>query len=98
MSTSVKIDREDKERLEKLQALVTVKVGRKRTQQEILSALIREAYARSDEFVDKLTKADTPMPDQEYEKILSLVEDWGVETSWKYVDEILYGADEKHRG
>jgi len=98
MSTSVKIDREDKERLEKLQALVTVKAGKKRTQQEILSALIEEAYARSDEFVEKLVKADVSMPDQDYERILSLVEDWGIETSWREVDEILYGTKERRTG
>jgi len=98
MSTSVKLDKEDKERLDKLQALVTVKAGKKRTQQEILSTLIGEAYARSDEFVEKLIKADMPMPDGEYEKILSLMDDWGVETSWREIDETLYGTKEQRRG
>jgi len=92
MSTSVKIEEEDKEKLEKLQALVTLKVGQKLTQQEILSALIREAYEKSDELVEKMLKANVPMTDQEYERILSLVEDWGAETSWEEVDQTLYGT------
>jgi predicted transcriptional regulator len=92
MSTSVKLDEEDKEKLERLQALVTLKAGGKVTQQELLSMLIREALARSDEFVEKIFKTSIPMPDQEYEKILSLVEDWGVETNWKEIDQTLYGA------
>jgi len=92
MSTSVKIEEEDKERLEKLQALVTLKAGQKLTQQEILSTLIREAYEKSDELVEKILKANVPMTDQEYERILSLVEDWGAETSWEEVDQTLYGT------
>jgi len=97
MSTSVKLDEEDKERLEKLQALITLKAGGKVTQQELLSALIREALTRGDEFVEKMVRTSAPMPDQEYEKILSLVEDWGVETSWEDIDRILYGRTKGKR-
>jgi len=97
MSTSVKIDEEDKERLEKIQAIVTLKVGRKMTQQEILSALIREAYTKSDELMERIFKTDIRIPDEEYEKILLLIEDWGVETSWEEVDQILYGAKTRRR-
>jgi len=92
MSTSVKLSEEDKEKLEKLQALVTLKAGHKVTQQELLSTLIGEALAIGDEFVEKMFKTSIPMSDQEYERILSLVEDWGVETSWEEIDQILYGT------
>ncbi len=95
MSTSVKIDKEDKEKLDQLQALVTLRARRKTTQQEVLSALIGEAYARGDEFAEKLARDVAPMPDREYEKILSLVEDWGVKTSWTDVDEMLYGSKKR---
>lgn len=78
MSTSVKLSAADKRRLENLQALVTLKAGQKVTQQELLSTLIREALERGDEFVDKMLKTEIPMPDQGYERILSLVEDWGL--------------------
>jgi len=91
MSTSVKLEEEDKEKLERLQALVTLKGGGKVTQQELLSILIREAFERGDEFVEKTLKTSIPMPEYEYEKLLSLVEDWGVETSWEEVDQVLYG-------
>jgi hypothetical protein len=87
-ATSVKLSEEDKEKLEKLQALVTLKASGKMTQQELLSALIREALERSDELIDKMVR--TTISDQGYEKILSLVDDWGVETSWEDVDKILY--------
>ena len=97
MSTSVKLDAGDKKKLEKLQALITLKGGGKVTQQELLSTLIREALGRGDEIVERLSKAKVPMPDKEYEKILSLVEDWGVETSWAEIDQILYGAKPRRK-
>jgi len=92
MSTSIKISEEDKETLERLQAFVTLRAGRKMTQQEILSTLVRDAYAKSDEFLDKIISTGKPMSDQEYEKILLLIEDWGVETSWIGLDQLLYGT------
>ncbi|MGC8850159.1 MAG: hypothetical protein ACP5K1_03615 [Candidatus Bathyarchaeia archaeon] len=97
MPTSVKIAEKDKEKLEKLQAMVTLKAGCKVTQQELLSTLISEALERGEEFIDKVYKTNIPMPDQEYEKILSLVEDWGVETGWEEMDRMLYGAHMKSR-
>lgn len=97
MATSVKLGKEDKEKLEKLQALITLKAGEKVTQQELLSTLISEALARGDEFVEKTFKASIPMSDQEYEKILSLIDDWGVETSCEEVDQTLYGAETRRK-
>ncbi|MBI4257729.1 MAG: hypothetical protein HY619_02125 [Thaumarchaeota archaeon] len=95
MSTSVKLSEEDKKRLEKLQATVTLKGGEKMTQQELLSRLISEALKKGDEFVEKLVKASVPLSDEEYGRVQSLVEDWGVETSWKDVDRLLYGTRTK---
>lgn len=92
MTTSVKLSEKDKEKLEKLQALVTLKAGQKVTQQELLSRMIREALAEGDKLVEKMLKASKPIPDQEYEGVLSLVEDWGVETSWEEMDQTLYGV------
>ena len=97
MSTSVKISEDDKEKLEKLQAQLTLKIGQKTTQQEILSKLIEEAYAKSDEFVKKLSQANVPMSDQEYEKILSLVEDWEIETNWEEIDRIVYNSKRRRK-
>jgi len=97
MSTSVKLSEEDKQKLEKLQALVTLKAGGRVTQQEILSALIGEALARGDEFLGKAFKPNIPMPDEEFKRVLSLTEDWGVETNWREVDKLLYGAAKRER-
>ena len=97
MPTSVKLSEQDKERLERLQALATLKAGGKVTQQELLSALIREALERGDEFLEKTYKTNIPVSDEEYKRILSLIEDWGVETRWEEEDPILYGPKMRRR-
>jgi hypothetical protein len=95
MSTSVKVSRADKPKLDKLQALVTLKSGGKITQQEILSTLIEQAIRSADQFAERIAVQDAPIPDEQYDKVLSLVEDWGVETGWKDVDRILYGRKKR---
>jgi len=97
MSTSVKLDQQDKEKLDKLQALVTLKRGKKVTQQELLSTLITDAFERGDELLEKVLKKGIPLSDEEYGKILSLVDDWGVETRWEDIDRTLYGAPKRRK-
>jgi len=94
-TTTVKVDETDKQKLEKLQALITLK-GKKVTQQELLSTLISEAVERSDELVDRVLKETVPMSNEDFRKILSLSEDWGSKSKWQDIDETLYGG--KNRG
>ncbi|MFQ5711893.1 MAG: hypothetical protein ACE5GD_08975 [Candidatus Geothermarchaeales archaeon] len=94
MTTSVKLSELDKDKLERLQALITLRAGGKVTQQELLSIIIGEALERCEEFIAKAFKANIPLPDEEYRKILSLIDDWGVETSWEEIDQLLYGPKE----
>ena len=96
MSTSVKLADDDKERLEKLQALVTLKLGEKMTQQELLARLIQDALTRGDEFIESV-KPNVPMSDEEFVRVLSLSEDWGVETKSEEIDQVLYDGRRKAR-
>ena len=57
MTTSVKINEEEKIKLEKLQALIALKAGKKITQQELLSKLIQDAYMHEDELLLKFLKS-----------------------------------------
>ena len=91
MSTSVKLSESDKRKLERLQAMVTVRTSRKVTQQEILSKLISNATEEEDDFIKKTFESTVPISDSEYQKILSLIADWGVKTKWEDIDETLYG-------
>ena len=89
-TTTVKVDEADKQKLEKLQALITLK-GKKVTQQELLSTLITDAIERSDELVDRVLKDTVPMSNEDFQRILSLSEDWGFKSRWQDIDETLYG-------
>ena len=87
----MKINEDDKRKLERLQALVTVKTAKKVTQQEILSKLISKATEEADAFVERTFESTVPMPDEAYKRTLSLVSDWGVRTKWEGIDSTLYG-------
>ncbi|MHB1867620.1 MAG: hypothetical protein ACYCPP_01590 [Nitrososphaerales archaeon] len=91
MSTSIKVSVEDKRKLDKLQALVTMKTSKKVTQQEVLSELIRGAIAEGDRFVEKVFQGTVPMSDESFRKILSLTSDWKVKTKWEDIDRSVYG-------
>lgn len=95
MSTSVKLSEADKKKLDRLQALVTLKSGRKLSQQELLAALIKEALGRTDDIAQEAAGPHLPVSEADFEKAKALSRDWGVETSWKGIDEVLYG---KRRG
>lgn len=96
MATTVKLDNNDKRKLEQLQALVTLRAGGKKvTQQELLSALIRQALEKGDEFVKEVFKETVPMSDSDFEKVLSLANDWGVRTKWQEIDKVAYGVKKK---
>lgn len=98
MATSVKLAAEDKAKLERLQALITLKGGGKVAQQELLATLISDAWARGDEFVETMFKTKMPMTDEQFEKVLALVEDWGVETHWEKMDRRLYADTDRIGG
>ena len=97
MTTSVKVSEEDKARLEKLQAILTLRSGSKSTQEELLSALIADGLERVDEFSQRMMGATVPISDEEYRRILALVEDWGFETRWEELDKVVYGRGERGR-
>jgi len=90
-TTSVKLNAEDKRKLEKLQALVTLKTSKKVTQQELLSELISGAIKEGDRFVEKAFEGTVPMSDESFRKLLSLTDDWKVKTKWEDIDRSVYG-------
>ena len=97
MATSVKLSETDKKKLEKLQAMVTVKTSKKVTQQEILSKLISKATEQGDSFIRETFESTVPLSDNDYNRLLSLTSDWGIETKWEDIDESLYGSSGKGR-
>ncbi|MBU4491429.1 MAG: hypothetical protein KKD69_03095 [Euryarchaeota archaeon] len=90
MSENIKIQEKDKHIFDMLQAELTLKTGKKITQQELFSWLIEFARAKKDNFFGKLSKL--PLSEKEKKKIRSLSSDWGVETSEEEIDMVVYGA------
>jgi len=95
MSTSVKISLESKKRLEQLQAMLTLKLGRKIPQHEILDALIKLGTSNIDDLIKYFSKLKFPLSSSEMSKVLSLSSDWGVKTSEKEIDKVVYDVEDQ---
>lgn len=91
MATAVKMDEETKSRLEALQAEITLKTGKKVTQQEILARLVKSADESRTEFVDSFREGATELTDEEIAQFNEGMIASGVETDEEDIDEILYG-------
>ncbi len=92
MGTTVRVRGEDKEKLERLRALATLSSGAKVTQEDLLGLLLDEALSRGEEFLAGAFGPKLPLSDAQFEKVMGLVEDWGVETSSEDIDKALYGG------
>lgn len=90
MNENIKIHEKDKQIFDMLQAELTLKTGKKITQQELFSWLIEFVRARKDNFFGRLSKL--PLSEKEKKKIRSLQCDMGVETSEEEIDLIVYGV------
>jgi hypothetical protein len=77
----------DKKEFERLQSELSLKFGKKITQQELLSRII-ELVKDSKEDIIHLNIL--PLSEEEIEKIRNLQSDWGVETTEEELDDILY--------
>jgi hypothetical protein len=91
MATAVEIDEETKSRLEELQAEIELRTGKKVTQQEILSQLVRDAHESKSEVVDSFRETTVPLSDDEREAFHSGTFSSGFEIDEDDIDDILYG-------
>ena len=91
MGTTVRLREEDKEKLERLRAMATLSSGRKISQERLLGALLDDALSHGESFLAESFGGSRPLSEKEFERVLSLVSDWGVETSSDEIDEVLYG-------
>jgi hypothetical protein len=91
LGTTVRVREEDKEKIEKLRALATLASGQKVTQEELLGAVLDDALSHGESFLAEAFGENRSLSEKEFEKLLALRSDWGVETSSEAIDEILYG-------
>lgn len=90
MSENIKIHEKDKHIFDMLQAELTLKTGKKITQQELFSWLIEFVRSKKDNFFGRVSKL--PLSEKEKKKIRSIPIDMGVETSEEEIDLIVYGV------
>ena len=90
MVTSVKMDQATKDRLERLQAEIRLKTGRRVTQQELLERLVAEAASSTDELIDAFREQHVPVDEGARAAFHEGTIASGVETDEEDIDEILY--------
>jgi len=91
MATSVKMDEDTKSRLERLQAEIRLKTGKRVTQQEILARLVERAIESKADLVDSFRDERVPVSDSEREAFHDGTVSSGVTTAEDDIDDILYG-------
>ena len=90
MSTSIKVRGEDKKDFDRLQSELTLRFGKKITQQELFSRIIELVGDAKEIFIKGVY---LPLSEGEIEEIRKLQSDWGIVTSEEEIDEILYEKD-----
>lgn len=84
MTSSIKIRDETKAELDRLQARLTLKLGRKVSQQELLDMLVKLGFRNFQRLLDiNFTSASS------IEKVLSLSFDWNICTDPEVLDDLL---------
>lgn len=91
MATSVKMDDDTKSRLERLQAEIRLKTGRRVTQQEILARLVERAIDSKADLIDSFREKRVPLAQSEREQFHEGMVSSGVTTTEEDIDDALYG-------
>ena len=90
MSSTIKIEREKKEKLDKFVASLLLREGIKITLQEALGLIIDYALENEEEIIKRL-KELPPIEEDPAWKALENPKHWGIKNSSKRIDELLYG-------
>lgn len=87
MATSVKMREADKARLDRLQAEITARTGRKVSQQDLLARLV----ALGEREKDRVISEQKPPTKAQMARLMALPMDMGIRTREEDIDKILYG-------
>ncbi len=91
MTENIKVQEKDKRIFDTLQAELTLKTGKKITQQELFSSIVDFARSKKENFFGRLFKL--PLSEKEIKRLKSLQSNWGVITTEKEIDMVVYGAE-----
>jgi hypothetical protein len=85
------MDDDTKSRLERLQAEIRLKTGKRVTQQEVLARLVERAIESKADLVDSFREERVPVPEEDREAFHDGMVSSGVTTTEEDVDDVLYG-------
>jgi mRNA-degrading endonuclease RelE of RelBE toxin-antitoxin system len=91
MATTVKISKEYKEKLDRLQARLYLVTRKKLSLQEVLEILVSLGSEYEDIVVEKAQGGVVKLDSADLKSILDSSVDWGMETSEDTIDKVLYG-------
>ncbi|MCX9012626.1 MAG: hypothetical protein OIN66_16095 [Candidatus Methanoperedens sp.] len=91
MSENIKVNEKDKRIFDMLQAELTLKTGKKLTQQELFSSILEFVRSRKENFFGRLFKL--PLSEKDIKKIKNLQSDWGIRTTETEIDATVYGVE-----
>jgi hypothetical protein len=91
MVTTVKLDENRKEALDRFLASLILKSGVKVGVQEILGLMVDYSLENSDELIKRIRKLP-PLEDDPAWRMLKEPDNWGVEDASEKIDEYLYGG------
>lgn len=94
MATAIKVDDATKALLDRLQAKLTLELGRKPTLQEIVDGLAKMGWRERELLARELGSAWRPLTPKEIRQVESGIADWGVETREEDIDKALYGGED----
>lgn len=89
MASSIKIKNHTKSELDKLQAEILVKYGKKLTQQDLIELLLQIG---KENIHNHFTQVPMEEKKKGLKKMLNKSSSWGIETNEDMIDEILYGV------
>jgi len=90
MSTTVRIGREYKKKLDRLQARLFIKTGKRISLQRLLELAVSLSIESEEELIGSISN-DLQLSEDEVKEILASPRDWGVVTSEEEIDRELYG-------
>jgi hypothetical protein len=91
MATSVKMDDDTKSRLERLQAEIRLKTGKRITQQEILARLVERAIESKADLLDSFREERVPVSETDCEAFHDGMVSSETSTGEDDIDDVLYG-------
>ncbi len=89
--TTVKLDENRKEALDRFLASLILKDGVKVSLQEVLGLMVDYSLENREELVKRIKKLP-PLEEDPAWKLLNEPDDWGVEDASERIDEYLYGG------